>query len=921
MRPIKLIMSAFGPYAGKIELDLNQLGTKGLYLITGDTGAGKTTIFDAITFALYGEASGNSRDKSMLRSKYASPETPTKVELTFLYDGKKYIVNRNPEYERLRKNGKGMTTEKANAELIYPDGRVVTKVKDVDENICEIVGIDKAKFSQIAMIAQGDFRKLIDAETKDRQNIFREIFKTKYYQVLQEKLKVESGSLGREFNTAKESLSQYINGIVCDEDDILSINLNKAKDGILPINERIILFNQILDKDTTKENVLNEQYAEIEKQILSLVTTIGKANIDNKNKKELEEAKTCKKEIEINLVELKNILDKENINKPKIKNLGDKIAIVNAEFSSYDNLETKQNDYKQVEKDIKTSEDKLIKEQTNFDIYKKDIETLEKEKETLLSAETEKEKLVTNNEKLETTGAELKTMADDLVNFVDMKDSLGKAQGLYTNASVVAKQRQQNYQDINKAFLDEQAGIIAESLVEGESCPVCGSILHPNKAIKSQNAPSEIELKKAKKDADEQQELCAKASSESAKIKGHYVEKEKSIKEKCKKLLNLDDIETAKENIIDKLEEIKEKIETIDNKITMEIGKITRKKEIEGILVVKNKEYESCRLSVSSMKENIASLTSKKIELNKQIKELEIQLKYPSKSLAEADIAKIGIEKKDLEKAIETAENNHKDSLYNLNSLKGSIKQLEKLLKGYIPINIEEKTTEKENLKTQKDTLSEQIKVIHTRVETNKTTIENIINKSSDLQKIEKQWTWVKTLSNTANGYIYGKEKITLETYIQMTYFDKIIARANTRFMIMSSGQFELKRKIEADNKRSQSGLELNIVDHYNGSERSVKSLSGGESFKASLSLALGLSEEIQASAGGIKLDTMFIDEGFGSLDEESLKQAMQALASLAEGNRLVGIISHVSELKNKIDKQIVVTKEKTGGSNVTILS
>ena len=191
---------------------------------------------------------------------------------------------------------------------------------------------------------------------------------------------------------------------------------------------------------------------------------------------------------------------------------------------------------------------------------------------------------------------------------------------------------------------------------------------------------------------------------------------------------------------------------------------------------------------------------------------------------------------------------------------------------------------------------------------------------TENLSELEKKYTWLKALSDTANGSVTGKERITLETYVQMTFFDRIIERANTRFFIMSGGQYELKRREEADSLRALSGLELSVIDYYNNTERSVKTLSGGESFKASLSLALGLSDEIQSSAGGIQLDTLFVDEGFGSLDEESLQQAMKALTGLTESNRLVGIISHVAELKERIDSQIVVTKERSGGSRARIV-
>lgn len=241
-------------------------------------------------------------------------------------------------------------------------------------------------------------------------------------------------------------------------------------------------------------------------------------------------------------------------------------------------------------------------------------------------------------------------------------------------------------------------------------------------------------------------------------------------------------------------------------------------------------------------------------------------------------------------------------------------------LKDAEEIDVDTEKKRQTELTTEKADLTKAITVISSRLDRNGEALKNIRKGSGRLTEVETKWTWVKALSNTANGNIGGKEKIMLETYVQMTYFDRILARANTRFMIMSGGQYELKRRIEAENNRSQSGLELDVIDHYNGTERSVKTLSGGESFKASLSLALGLSDEIQSSAGGIRLDTMFVDEGFGSLDDESLQQAMRALYGLTEGNRLVGIISHVSELKEKIDKQIVVTKEKSGGSRAEIV-
>jgi len=295
-------------------------------------------------------------------------------------------------------------------------------------------------------------------------------------------------------------------------------------------------------------------------------------------------------------------------------------------------------------------------------------------------------------------------------------------------------------------------------------------------------------------------------------------------------------------------------------------------------------------------------------------------LEYESKVKAEEAVAILENKRKQLKQTLDKAQKAYTNCKSGVDSLNGTIKALIAQLKDAEEIDIEAEKKQQSELTREKKTLSEKITQLSSRLDQNNGALRNIQERGDRLSEVETNWIWAKALSNTANGNLSGKEKIMLETYIQMTYFDRILARANTRFMVMSGGQYELKRRIEADNNRSQSGLELDVIDHYNGTERSVKTLSGGESFKASLSLALGLSDEIQSSAGGIRLDTMFVDEGFGSLDEESLQQAMRALYGLTEGNRLVGIISHVSELKEKIDKQIVVTKEKSGGSRAKII-
>lgn len=297
MRPLKLTVSAFGPYAGKVVMDLEKLGKQGLYLITGDTGAGKTTIFDAITYALYGEPSGENRDPSMFRSKYAQPDTPTQVELVFSYGGKTYTVRRNPEYERPAKRGGGITTQKAEAELILPDGRVVVKPREVNREIVDIIGLDRGQFAQIAMIAQGDFLKLLLADTKSRQEIFREIFKTRYYMVFQERMKNEAGQLQRDCEAARASVQQYIGGVVCHEDDLCKPTLQKAQAGQLPFPETVELIRQLIAQDCEAQEEQQKVLDRLEEELKEISVLLGKAEEAQKTQKKLEAACKAREEL------------------------------------------------------------------------------------------------------------------------------------------------------------------------------------------------------------------------------------------------------------------------------------------------------------------------------------------------------------------------------------------------------------------------------------------------------------------------------------------------------------------------------------------------------------------------------------------------------------------------------------------------
>ncbi len=919
MRPTKLIMSAFGPYAGRVEVDLAKLGNSGLYLITGDTGAGKTTIFDAITYALYDEASGANRETSMFRSKYAEAGTPTEVELFFEYRDKEYYIKRNPEYIRPKTKGEGFTTEKANAELHYPDGNIVTKTRDVNSAVAEIMGINRNQFTQIAMIAQGDFLKLLLASTDERKKIFQKLFNTESYFVLQEKLKSESSKLSREREAIAGSIEQYINGIVCSEDDVLSMQVEKAQKGTLQVSEVVLVIEELLAKDEKAENKCAEEIAVLDGKIEEITKILTQAQTLKTAKDSLATAETELVDANKLKEELSGKLNAEEAKKPEIETLTKKIASIDANLPEYDELDSKKKELADTKSAIEENEANLkIKTIEQQDALLQ-TEKLEAELKSLENIGEDKARLESLQTELTNKKNSLVNLSNELDELEKLRKDLAVAQADYLNKSEIAKAKKEAYNALNKAYLDEQAGILAETLTEGAPCPVCGSTTHPNLAEKSQTAPTKQELDESKQEAENAQSDESKASQEAGRIKGTADEKQSSIEKLAEELFGSASLETLSRNLEKAKQDTETELENLGKKLAEITKAQNRKNELTELIPEQNGKVEKVKNEISALNEALTKNNTILENTEKRIVALTEKLPYASKADAIAQKTALETEKTTIETALKNAKDAFDECDKNITAIKSKIEENKKLLAESKETDIQAEEAKQTELKEKRAGFAELQKEIHARKISNKTAYENINLKSDEIKTVEEKWTWVKALSDTANGNVSGKERVMLETYIQTTYFDRIINRANTRLMIMTGGQYELKRRKEADNLRSQSGLELNVIDHYNGTERSVKTLSGGESFKASLSLALGLSDEIQSSAGGIKLDTMFVDEGFGSLDDESLAQAIKALSSLADGDRLVGIISHVNELKDRIDKQIIVTKEKTGGSKISI--
>ena len=905
MRPVYIRMSAFGPYAGIQELNMEELGAGGLYLIAGDTGAGKTTIFDAITFALYGEASGDSREAGMLRSKYADPSVPTEVELTFIYGGKIYKVCRNPEYERPTKRGTGMTMQKAEAELIYPDGRVVTKPKDVTAAVTEIMGVNREQFCQIAMIAQGKFRDLIEKGTTERQKIFREIFRTAPYQQVQDILKGKYRALERECETLRESVKQYIQGILW----------NKDASEETPVEEVMELLTEQNKADQEIQAGLLEELQQKEQVLQKIRSELERDRERKKRQKLYLELQDRRKAQQEQITELQKRYREEQGKGPEHQRIADEISRLESLMPQYLRLE-------ELRKNERESQDECAKlavrqrqRETKLAELKDKIREGKKAGEALAGASEEYQKLLFESEKHQKYMERLQNLSKVILQYEKLQQDLLVKQREYQTERDKVWKKEMDYRAKNQAFLDEQAGILAQTLVEDQPCPVCGSIHHPAPAEQNPGAPSKDELELLQQELEQYRVREAEASRKAGELLGNVQSRAESIKREAEGLELTGTLEEMKY----RLANLQKQGQTTEKQLQQEKGlaseKVKQKDMWNRLLPEQEKALEKVTEELQQTRERQAALESKQKAAGEEIQRLTEVLPYPGQKEAQDKhielVQKQNVMKRQLEqaeKAVQTAE-------VEIAGTEGRLKELRQQLEEAVEADTEALRQKQAEIETEKAACEERGKELHHRIQNNQSVLKNLQNRSKELVEKEKQYTMVRSLAVTALGNIPGKEKIMLETYVQMTYFDRIIARANTRLMVMTGGQYEMKRRRGSSNLRSQSGLELDVIDHYNGSERSIRTLSGGESFQASLSLALGLADEIQASAGGIRLDTMFVDEGFGSLDSESLEQAVQALAGLAESKRLVGIISHVDELKNRIDRQIVVKKERSGGS------
>ena len=927
MKPLKLTMSAFGSYAGKNVIDFTGQ-QQGIFLITGDTGAGKTTIFDAITYALYNQTSGGERNGNMMRSQYARPETETYVELEFLYRGQTYRVRRNPDYKitKTLKNGK-IREQKVphSVELTMPDGTVFPEKKNAtDAKIIEILGLTADQFSQIVMIAQGDFLKLLYTKSDERKMIFSKLFRTDIYWKIQENLRRKSMEMDERIQENDRAFEQEKSRIIplpeSEElplDELVERLRERLKDALKEQNLRRANVEE-LNKKITKYEEINKLFVSLEKIRQNGKELEARQAESKERRQQIENARKADKVL---VAEQQNLRQQQEVEQSAqaIAKMTETLA---NDQEMFETLKTQQQEAEAKQKrEAADIQKKMLALEQSFPSY-----------EALQNARSEEQQAKKVWEDLGKISEE--SFHKKKAGIAALKEQQKRQEQVveqtkknWEQTSLSASESAKHYEHMYEAFLKEQAGILAENLSAGCPCPVCGSTVHPDPAKLSDHAVTELEVEQAKKTraaAEEKRDLAYAA-----------FEAEKTEKQKLAQAVEKEEADFVLAQTIAK----QQRKEAEQNYVSLQkIAEQIREKLVYPSLAEAKKQYAAMQKALAAAEQEIERKRQKVSELAEAMNTLkgqklaEEENQKTAKKLAaktEKEYAKL-LEKSGFvseetyhlailpERSRSKLEREEKE--YESQCLRQQSEQ--KLLEKQVSGKTYTDTTElNEQLKAEKQALKEAEKTymeLHTAYENDRSVLQNCAVYLEKGKKMESEDQVIKSLSKTANGRLSGSAKIDFETYIQRQYFKQIIHEANKRLLTMSNHQFILKLKEEANTgRKTNEGLDLSVYSLVTDSERDVKTLSGGESFLAALAMALGLSDIVERSAGAIHPDMMFIDEGFGSLDAQSRQQAIEVLAELAGDSRMVGIISHVTELKEQIDRKLVVSRTDKGSRAV----
>lgn len=868
MRPIKLIMSAFGPYAAAVEVDFEKFSGSGVFLITGDTGAGKTTIFDGISYALYGEASGgrSRRAGKSFRSDYAALTDETFVEFTFAHRGRVYRIRRNPDYRRKKLRGEGTTVKSADAQFLCIDTEEMVSGQDaVAKRVKELIGLDQNQFSQTVMIAQGDFMKILNAGSDERKALFQKLFDTLDYDKIQKKLKEKND----------ESLSR----------------LDEIKAVIQSQLDRIMIDEQFTEGDDLGTYIKDDKYIQ---QIIALMEKMV-CGQKTSHKKALEICEDLK-------VQLENT-EKELIRGESVNGDIEKLRSLKQDM---DGLLKNQQQIAELESDLECAEkasaleyDEQLLIQSRNDI-EADLSRMKEREEKRIRLEKmlpEYERILKDameaaaeEDKLKEKCRILREGEAVLSEYAEAVKKLSVASGEMEKLLADSRNKDEVYTRTKEKYYCSQSGLLAMEMKEGEACPVCGSIHHPHPAIPEGDVVTKEEVEAAEKERNDAETRLSNQEKTTSEYKAYR----DSIRQRLD-YLNIDENSDGAALLAE--------AEGLEAHIQKIIEDRDAAKEI----------YDSALIDLEKIRAAAEQLADSTAAKRKRRKELEDSFAAGLLSNGFAEEAQYHAAKRS-EK--ERKAMNKKIRQYHENKV-----ALDAQIGDYEEKTRDKQWTELGELKIAKNRTSaaletaalkerQQERMLNNNVEV----LENLKKQHNSLEKHREKSAVILDLYQTVSGQkagLYGK--LTFEAYVQQYYFKEVIAAANKRLAMLTEGQFILRCKPQARNMRSQSGLDLDVMDRSTGKWRDVSTLSGGESFMTSLAMALGLSDVVQSQSGQIRLDSMFIDEGFGSLDENALHQAINLLSKLADGKRLIGVISHVSELKERIDRKIIVKKTVNG--------
>ena len=1026
MKPVLLEIEAFGPYSEPQVIDFTMLKDVNMFLIHGATGGGKTTILDAICYALYGDTSGNERDAESMRSHFAREDQLTQVKLTFKIKENTYFIHRIPGQERPKKVGTGFTYQNPEAELYRLDGEDkeflasgVTKARD---KVIELIGFDSDQFRQVIMIPQGQFRKLLVAKSEERQQILGEIFQTKKYKRVEDKIRDEERSLRNEVASLKERQKEQIKNIKYEKDTLLEEliqkqnidslqviaeveNLCKAKeeelnqigeaiktseDQIKKMSQQITTGKQNREKQQEKLKV-ERQYQELVEQEENYLAKEKQYQLAQKALplgpveayiKDLEQQKgKNKKDILDTIEKVKDLTTKHKIlqiqmdqcknQEPETKKLEQTLHKAIEEYRpNVIALTTMEKEKKELQLKIKTITAKETTLQQERDLLTKEIIETEKALETRQGLND----LLRNQEREEIRLANILVQKKQLIQLENRLEKLlkehGKAKSKADQSKEAYGKTSHTHNTLLQQWIQGQASVLAQNLQSDIPCPVCGSKAHPNPAQSTDETITEQQIKEAKEALDQANELYLAAHNEQVRIETEGKASRAQVEEQKKAMgeygtVLLEIIQTAYNKIeqeknkttnqLTALAQLEEKLvgkkknkgtledngtklqeesrgykerlislNTSIEKIKSEIPETLRNKEkLESYINQLEKEVRKFRDTYNKTQQAMEILVSQKIQAETMKNEKELQLEDVTKRYQnETKKFSLQMEKAGFgsfenykaayqpQEVLDTLDAQIKAYTKEKSALEAQFKQLEKETKDMILVNIEELEETHKEAEDQKDALARKHQTIVVEKQHNENQIEIILKSTQHIMDKEKRYSIVGNLYDAVRGK--NGKGLSFERFIQSSLFEDILIRANQRLLLMSNNRYELYRSDNRETLASQSGLDMEVLDTYTGKKRHVRTLSGGEGFMASLSLALGLADVVQSYAGGISLDTIFIDEGFGTLDMESLDAAIKTLIDLQQSGRLVGIISHVPELKERIGARLeVVTTQK----------